>query len=178
MVPDLQELPLRVSPLPHRNALSRWLQQHPVKTVGAGLLAKRPCQALKVLAGTPHSRASPLPHWYALSQWLRQHPVKTVGAGLLAKRPCQALKVLAGTPHSRASPLPHWYALSQWLRQHPLKTVGAGLLAKRPVRLATLSFKPCRHCPRRAQKAPRDAGKRLFIRRAVPYRSSEKASYL
>jgi len=70
--------PSRASPLPHLACIPRLVwgcttrsnaaaaprppARTPIKTVGAGLLAKGSCQSLRRVADPPPSRASPLPH--------------------------------------------------------------------------------------------------------------------
>ena len=131
--------PSRASPLPHLRCVPRLVwgcttrsnaaaaprppARTPIKTVGAGLLAKAACQSLKRVTDPPPSRASPLPHLAcvprlesgcttrsnagAASRPPAPTPINTVGAGLLAKAVCQSLKRVADQPPSRASPLPH-----------------------------------------------------------------------
>jgi len=89
--------------------------------VGAGLLAKAPCQPTSPSTDPPHSRVSPLPQSDpgqppnlspAHQPCHRPAPILSpstnpVGAGLLAKAPCQPTSPSTDPPHSRASPLPH-----------------------------------------------------------------------
>ncbi len=114
--------PANASAAPRSSALT------PIKTVGAGLLAKAVCQSLKRVADLSPSRASPLPHLTCIPrlEWglppanasaaprpSALTPIKTVGAGLPAKAVYQSLKRVADLPSSRASPLTHLGCISR-----------------------------------------------------------------
>jgi hypothetical protein len=115
--------PANASAAPRPSALT------PIKTVGAGLLAKAVYQSLKRVADLSPSRASPLPHlgvYFKVGAELclqlkcraaprppAQTAIKTVGAGLPAKAVCQSLKRVADPSPSRASPLPHLGCISR-----------------------------------------------------------------
>jgi hypothetical protein len=98
--------PSRAGSLPQGSRAHPNPRSHPKSNVGASLLAKAVCQAMKFLTVLTPSRAGSLPQGFRPYTKSRSHPKSNVGASLLAKALCQAMNMLTLPPPSRASPAP------------------------------------------------------------------------